>query len=157
MRTQAQASPGGYALSGSKTWISNGSNADLHITFAKTEPEAGTCGITAFLVDANTAGLDCSQHIAVMAPHALSTLVFSNCLLPTDCPLSTLNGGFKLAMQTLDIFRASVVYFPGGPYTPAGLVQRIYDVGATIGYTAPTFYQQMAPCATQHGPPADLR
>lgn len=44
------------------------------------------------------------------------------------------------------------VYFPSGSYTPAGLVQRIHDVGATICYTAPTFYRQMAPFAAQHGP-----
>ena len=44
------------------------------------------------------------------------------------------------------------VYFPSGPYTPADLVQRIHDVGATICYTAPTFYRQMAPFAAQQGP-----
>ena len=108
MRTRAQACLGGWAMNGSKTWISNGGIADFYVTFAKTEPEAGTRGITAFIVDADTAGLDSSQHIEVMAPHPLATLVFNQCQLPTDCQLGTLNGGFKLAMQTLDIFRASV-------------------------------------------------
>ena len=108
MRTRAQASAGGWALNGSKTWISNGGIADFYVTFAKTEPEAGTRGITAFIVDADTAGLDSSQHIAVMAPHPLATLVFDHCQLPASCQLGALNGGFKLAMQTLDIFRASV-------------------------------------------------
>ncbi len=108
MRTAAQALPGGWVLNGSKTWISNGGIADFYVTFAKTEPDAGTRGITAFIVDANTAGLDSSQHIAVMAPHPLATLVFDHCQLPADAQLGVLNGGFKLAMQTLDIFRASV-------------------------------------------------
>lgn len=108
MRTRAQAVPAGWTLNGSKTWISNGGIADFYVTFAKTEPEAGTRGITAFIVDAGTAGLDSSQHIAVMAPHPLATLVFDHCQLPADGQLGALNGGFRLAMQTLDIFRASV-------------------------------------------------
>ena len=108
MRTHAQASLSGWAINGSKTWISNGGIADFYVTFAKTEPEAGTRGITAFIVDADIPGLDSSQHIKVMAPHPLATLVFDHCQLPANCQLGTLNGGFKLAMQTLDIFRASV-------------------------------------------------
>ena len=95
-------------LNGCKTWISNGGIADFYCTFAKTDPQAGTRGITAFIVDAGSAGLDCSQHIAVMAPHPLATLQFRQCLLPASSQLGALHGGFKLAMQTLDIFRASV-------------------------------------------------
>jgi len=74
----------------------------------KTEPDLGTRGITPFIVDADTPGLDASQHIAVMAPHPLATLEFNNCVVPAESQLGALNGGFKLAMQTLDIFRASV-------------------------------------------------
>ena len=95
-------------LDGSKTWISNGGIADYYCVFAKTEPQLGTRGITAFLVDAGTPGLDDSEHIAVMAPHPLATLRFSNCRIPASAQLGELNGGFKLAMRTLDIFRASV-------------------------------------------------
>ncbi len=99
---------GGYQLSGSKTWISNGGIADFYVVFAKTAPDAGTRGISAFIVDANTKGLDASQHIQLMAPHPLATLTFNNCLLPDSALLGELHGGFKLAMRTLDIFRASV-------------------------------------------------
>ena len=95
-------------LNGTKTWISNGGIADYYCVFAKTDPTLGTRGITAFIVDATTPGLDSSQHIAVMAPHPLATLEFSNCRIPASAQLGPLNGGFKLAMQTLDIFRASV-------------------------------------------------
>lgn len=98
----------GYTLDGSKTWISNGGLADFYCTFAKTDPQAGTRGITAFIVDAATPGLDDSSHIEVMAPHPLATLQFKQCQIGTDALLGALNGGFKLAMQTLDIFRASV-------------------------------------------------
>ena len=99
---------GSYLLSGTKTWISNGGIADFYCVFAKTEPEAGTRGISAFIVDATTPGLDASQHIHVMAPHPLATLVFNDCSLPATALLGDLQGGFKLAMRTLDIFRASV-------------------------------------------------
>ena len=99
---------GSYLLSGTKTWISNGGIADFYCVFAKTKPEAGTRGISAFIVDATTPGLDASQHIHVMAPHPLATLVFNDCSLPATALLGDLQGGFRLAMRTLDIFRASV-------------------------------------------------
>ncbi len=104
------ATPGstGYALEGTKTWISNGGIADFYCVFAKTTPSAGTRGITAFVVDADTPGLDASEHIAVMAPHPLATLQFRQCAVPASAQLGETDGGFKLAMQTLDIFRASV-------------------------------------------------
>ena len=95
-------------LNGTKTWISNGGIADYYCVFAKTDVAQGTRGITAFIVDAATAGLDSSEHIAVMAPHPLATLQFNHCRIPASAQLGPLNGGFKLAMQTLDIFRASV-------------------------------------------------
>lgn len=95
-------------LNGHKTWISNGGIADYYCVFAKTDPQAGTRGITAFIVDATTPGLDASEHIEVMAPHPLATLQFEKCHIPASAQLGELNGGFKLAMRTLDIFRASV-------------------------------------------------
>lgn len=97
-----------YVLNGSKTWISNGGIADFYVTFAKTDAQAGTRGISAFIVDAGTPGLDASEHIAVMSPHPLATLKFSQCSVPAAARLGAINGGFKLAMRTLDIFRASV-------------------------------------------------
>jgi acyl-CoA dehydrogenase len=108
MVTSAVNTGGSWAINGSKTWISNGGIADFYVTFTKTDPQAGTRGITAFIVDAENQGLDTSEHIAVMAPHPLATLKFTHCKLPQDAQLGALHGGFKLAMQTLDIFRASV-------------------------------------------------
>ena len=99
---------GSYSLTGTKTWISNGGIADFYCVFAKTEPAGGTRGISAFIVDANTPGLDASRHIHVMAPHPLATLQFTDCTVPATALLGEENGGFKLAMRTLDIFRASV-------------------------------------------------
>lgn len=108
MAMQAVATPQGWRLDGQKTWISNGGIADFYCVFAKTDPAAGSRGITAFVVDASTPGLDTSDHIEVMAPHPLATMRFEGCAVPREAQLGELNGGFKLAMRTLDIFRASV-------------------------------------------------
>jgi acyl-CoA dehydrogenase len=108
MALRAQPAANGWRLDGEKTWISNGGLADFYCVFAKTEPDAGARGITAFIVDAQAPGLDTSEHIALMAPHPLATLRFEGCTLPADAQLGERNGGFKLAMRTLDIFRASV-------------------------------------------------
>jgi acyl-CoA dehydrogenase len=108
MQTRAVRLNDAWQLEGSKTWISNGGIADFYVIFAKTEPDAGTRGITAFIVDADAKGLDSSEHIAVMAPHPLATLRLTDCRISHPAQLGELNGGFKLAMQTLDIFRASV-------------------------------------------------
>lgn len=108
MQTTAHAVDGGWLLNGSKTWISNGGLADFYVVFAKTTPDAGARGISAFVVPADATGLDTSAHIDVMAPHPLATLRFNQCRVGGDALIGSVDGGFKLAMQTLDIFRASV-------------------------------------------------
>ncbi len=108
MQLRATSAGSGWQLDGQKTWISNGGMADFYLTFAKTDPDGGSRGISAFIVDADASGLDASAHIQVMAPHPLATLSFSGCTLGRDALVGQVNGGFKLAMQTLDIFRASV-------------------------------------------------
>ena len=108
MQTHALQTGASWMINGSKTWISNGGIADFYVIFAKTDVDAGVRGITAFIIDADTPGLDSSEHIAVMAPHPLASLKFSDCRLAATSQLGLLHGGFKLAMQTLDIFRASV-------------------------------------------------
>lgn len=107
-RAEQDGDGSGWLLNGSKTWISNGGLADFYCVFAKTDPQAGSRGISAYIVDRDRAGLDDSEHIHVMAPHPLATLHFSDCKLPATAQLGEINGGFKLAMRTLDIFRASV-------------------------------------------------
>ena len=108
MALSAARTDDGWQLNGQKTWISNGGMADFYVTFAKTDPYAGARGISAFIVDAETPGLDASAHIQVMAPHPLATLTFNGCSVAQDALIGSVHGGFKLAMQTLDIFRASV-------------------------------------------------
>ena len=97
-----------WILDGCKTWISNGGIADFYCVFARTSDAPGARGITAFVVDAATPGLAIEERIDVMAPHPLATLRFSNCRVPDSHRLGEVGAGFKLAMATLDIFRASV-------------------------------------------------
>ena len=97
-----------YALDGDKTWISNGGIADFYCVFARTGEAPGTRGISAFVVDADTPGLSIAEKIPVIAPHPLATLRFSDCRVPAANLLGQPGAGFKLAMQTLDIFRTSV-------------------------------------------------
>ena len=127
-----------YNLNGSKTWISNGGIADYYCVFAKTDPQAGTRGITAFIVDADTPGLDTSEHIEVMAPHPLATLKFTDCRIPATAQLGELNAGFKLAMQTLDIFRASVAG------AALGMARRALGEAVAYAKQRPMFGQRLA-------------
>ena len=108
MQTQATPQLEGFVLNGEKTWISNGGLANFYVVFAKTDASAGARGISAFIVDAPHAGLNDSHHLQVMSPHPLASLRFEQCVLNADALLGEMNGGFKLAMRTLDIFRASV-------------------------------------------------
>ena len=108
LATTAVRNGGDWTLNGTKTWISNGGIADYYCLFAKTDSAVGTRGISCFLVDADSPGLDASEHIHVMAPHPLATIKLNNCRIPASALLGEENAGFKLAMQTLDIFRASV-------------------------------------------------
>ncbi len=97
-----------YRLRGTKTWISNGGLADFYTVFARSEDEPGAKGISAFIVDADTPGLQIVERIRVIAPHPLATLRFDDCRVPASNVLGAPGSGFKLAMQTLNIFRTSV-------------------------------------------------
>lgn len=108
LATSARRDGGDYVLNGEKTWISNGGIADFYCVFARTGEAPGTRGISAFVVDADTPGLEVSEKIPVIAPHPLATLHFRDCRVPAANLLGKPGAGFKLAMQTLDIFRTSV-------------------------------------------------
>jgi acyl-CoA dehydrogenase len=97
-----------WVIDGCKTWISNGGIANFYTLFARTSDEPGARGISAFVVDADAPGLRIAQRIDVIAPHPLATLAFEGCRIPLDQLLGKEGEGFKLAMSTLDIFRASV-------------------------------------------------
>ncbi|ENN87240.1 putative acyl-CoA dehydrogenase [Rhizobium freirei PRF 81] len=97
-----------YVLDGEKTWISNGGIADVYTVFARTGEAPGTRGISAFVVFADDPGFSIAERIEVIAPHPLATIRFDNCRIPVSRRLGAPGEGFKIAMRTLDIFRASV-------------------------------------------------
>jgi len=108
MTTSARREGEHYVLDGEKTWISNGGIADFYCVFARTGEAAGARGISAFVVDAETPGLAVSGRIELIAPHPLASLRFDGCRVSAAQRLGEAGQGFKVAMQTLDIFRASV-------------------------------------------------
>lgn len=97
-----------WRLDGVKTWISNAGLAAFYIIFARTGEGPGTKGLSAFVVDAESPGLDASERINVIAPHPLGTLRLSGCRIPADSLLGRPGEGFKIAMATLDVFRTTV-------------------------------------------------
>ncbi|MDA8520664.1 acyl-CoA dehydrogenase family protein [Acidovorax sp. NCPPB 4044] len=108
MACSARADGNGYVLDGEKTWISNGGIADFYVVFARTGEAPGSRGISAFIVDAGTPGLEIAERIDVIAPHPLARLRFSRCRVPAAQRVGLPAEGFKVAMRTLDVFRTSV-------------------------------------------------
>jgi acyl-CoA dehydrogenase len=108
MTTRAREAGGEIVLDGTKTWISNGGIADFYTVFARETDAPGAKGISAFVVDADAPGLAVAERIEVIAPHPLARLEFRGCRIPAAQRLGPPGDGFKVAMQTLDIFRASV-------------------------------------------------
>jgi acyl-CoA dehydrogenase len=107
----ATAKPDGASyvrIDGSKTWISNGGIADHYVVFVRTGEAAGAKGLSAFVVDADTPGLEVAERIDVIAPHPLATLRFDGVRVPLSHRLGQPGDGFKVAMATLDIFRSTV-------------------------------------------------
>ena len=95
-------------INGTKTWISNGGIADHYVVFARSGEGAGARGLSAFVVDADAPGLSVTERIEIIAPHPLATLRFEEVRVPDANRLGAPGDGFKVAMATLDIFRATV-------------------------------------------------
>lgn len=108
MRCSATREGDDYILNGEKTWISNGGIADFYVVFARTDDAPGAKGISAFIVDATSTGLDIAERIEVIAPHPLAHLRFVNTRISATQRIGDSGGGFKVAMATLDVFRTSV-------------------------------------------------
>jgi acyl-CoA dehydrogenase len=104
----AQRDGNGYALDGEKTWISNGGIADLYVVFARTGEGPGAKGLSAFVVPGDITGLSVAERLDVIAPHPLARLKFDRVRLPSSAMIGAPGEGFKIAMATLDVFRATV-------------------------------------------------
>jgi acyl-CoA dehydrogenase len=98
----------GYILDGEKTWISNGDIADLFVVFARTDEVPGAKGLSAFLLPKDLVGFSVTEKLEVIAPHPLARLRLERVTVPASAMIGAPGEGFKIAMATLDIFRATV-------------------------------------------------
>jgi acyl-CoA dehydrogenase len=106
--TTAAPDGGSFVFNGAKTWISNGGLADFYVVFARTGEAPGGKGLSAFIVDAATPGLEIAERIPLIAPHPLAALRFEDCRVPRAQLLGAPGQGFRIAMATLDVFRPTV-------------------------------------------------
>jgi len=107
MRTTARRADDGWALDGEKTWISNAGLADHYVVFARM-PELGERAYGAFVVEAGAPGLEVTERIEVIAPHPLGTLRFTDCRVGGHALVGEPGKGLRVALGTLDVFRATV-------------------------------------------------
>ena len=97
-----------FVLNGEKTWISNGGIADFYCVFARTGEAPGAKGLSAFVIPADTPGLEIAERLHTIAPHPLARLKFTDCRIPKDALIGSGGDGFKIAMSVLDVFRSTV-------------------------------------------------
>ncbi|MFJ3668815.1 acyl-CoA dehydrogenase family protein [Streptomyces sp. NPDC090106] len=116
-----------WRLTGEKCWISNAPEADFYTVFARTGPDAGARGVTAFLVPADRPGLT-GTALDMLSPHPIGALAFADVPVTADDVLGEIGRGFRVAMGTLTLFRPSVGAFA------VGMAQAALD--ATLAHTA---------------------
>lgn len=108
LATLAREDGDGFVINGAKTWISHAPIASHHIVFARTGPAPGAKGLSAFVVPADTPGVRITESLDIIAPHSIGSIAFENCRVPRECLIGNIGDGFRIAMSTLDIFRATV-------------------------------------------------
>ncbi len=123
MKLRAEEKDGIYLLNGTKMWITNGPDADVMVVYAKTNPELGAKGITAFLVEKGMKGFSTAQKLDKLGMRGSHTgeMVFDNVEVPAENILGGLNNGVKVLMSGLDYERAVLA---GGPI---GIMQAVMD------------------------------
>jgi acyl-CoA dehydrogenase len=126
MRTAAVREGDEWVLNGSKKFISQAGDATTYTVFAKTDPGAGSRGISAFVVQQGTAGFDDSKRLDLMAPHPIGEPVFTDCRIPGTSIIGEPGQGIRLALGTLNTFRTTVAA------AAIGMAQAAYD--ATISF-----------------------
>ncbi|MFZ9132974.1 MAG: acyl-CoA dehydrogenase family protein [Gemmobacter sp.] len=107
MKLRAERRGEGYILNGTKYWITNGPDADVLVVYAKTDPEAGSKGITAFLIERGMAGFSTSPHFDKLGMRGSNTgeLIFENCAVPAANVLGAEGAGVRVLMSGLDYER----------------------------------------------------
>jgi acyl-CoA dehydrogenase len=106
--TTARRDGDAWVLDGEKTWISNGAHADVYVVFARTGEAPGAKGLSAFVIPSDTPGLAVVERLHTIAPHPLARIRFERCRVPGGALLGAAGDGFRIAMATLDVFRATV-------------------------------------------------
>jgi len=126
MKLRAEKKGDHFILNGTKLWITNGPSADVLVVYAKTDPNAGSRGITAFLIEKSFKGFSCAQKLDKLGMRGSETgeLVFDNCEVPEENILGNLNQGVTVLMSGLDYERA--VLAAG----PIGIMQACLDLAA---------------------------
>jgi isovaleryl-CoA dehydrogenase len=124
MKLTARRTDHGYVLNGTKFWITNAPHADVLVVYAKTDPDAASRGITAFLIEKGMKGFSVSQKLDKMGMRGSDTgeLVFEDCEVPDEAVMGPQNGGVGVLMSGLDYER---VVLSGGPL---GIMQACLDV-----------------------------
>jgi alkylation response protein AidB-like acyl-CoA dehydrogenase len=140
MRTTARRDGDGYVLDGSKRFITNAGVAGLYTVFAKTDPQAGHAGISAFLVEARTPGFEVTRLEPKMGISGSTTgeLAFDGCRIPAENILGEEGEGFRLAMQILDRSR------PGVAAQALGIAQGATDYALEYAKTRETMGKPIA-------------
>jgi isovaleryl-CoA dehydrogenase len=152
MRTRADRKGDHYVLNGSKMWITNGPDADTLVVYAKTEPAAGSKGITAFIVEKGFMGFTTAQKLDKIGMRASNTceLVFADCEVPDGNVLGKENGGARVLMSGLDYER---LVLSGGPL---GIMQACLDVVLPYVHDRKQFGQSIGEFQLIQGKLADM-
>jgi len=152
MKLRAEDKGGYYVLNGSKMWITNGPDADTLVVYAKTEPELGARGITAFLIEKGMPGFSIAQKLDKLGMRGSHTgeLVFQNVEVPAENILGGLNNGVKVLMSGLDYERA--VLAAG----PVGIMQAVMDNVVPYIHDRKQFGQSIGEFQLVQGKVADM-
>ncbi len=152
MKLKAQDRGGYYLLNGSKMWITNGPDADTLVVYAKSEPELGARGVTAFLIEKGMKGFSVAQKLNKLGMRGSHTgeLVFDNVEVPQENILGGLNHGAKVLMSGLDYERAVLT---GGPL---GIMQAVMDNVLPYVHERKQFGQSIGEFQLMQGKLADL-
>lgn len=152
MKLKAEDKGGYYLLNGSKMWITNGPDADTMVVYAKTEPELGARGITAFIVEKGMKGFGTAQKLDKLGMRGSHTgeMVFDNVEVPAANILGSLNGGAKVLMSGLDYERA--VLAAG----PIGIMQAVMDNVVPYIHDRKQFGQSIGEFQLVQGKVADM-
>ncbi|TWU74408.1 hypothetical protein ED733_003279 [Metarhizium rileyi] len=152
MRTSATKVDGGYLLNGSKMWITNGPDAHLIVVYAKTDPQGGSKGITAFLVETGAEGFSCARKLDKMGMRGSNTgeLALDGVFVPEANVLGNVNGGVRVLMEGLDLER--LVLSAG----PLGIMQAALDVALPFSHQRRQFGSPIAHNQLVQGKLADM-